>query len=225
MQELLLIDKPAGITSFDVIRQLRKKYSQKGEKAPKMGHAGTLDPFATGLMLIGVGKGTKKLSDLIGLPKTYEAVIELGRTTETLDPDGEVCRECDASHLDEVRIKEAVASIVGVHTHTVPAYSAVKQKGERLYKKAYRGEEVDRPERKMQVHTAKITEISRKGDKIFVSVVFDVASGTYIRSLAESIGKVLSVPSMLSVLRRTVVGDYSVKNAKTIENIEFFEEK
>lgn len=222
MQELLLIDKPAGITSFDVIRRLRAKFVGK---APKMGHAGTLDPFATGLLLVGVGAGTKKLSELIGLSKVYEATVLLGRTTDTLDPDGEVITESSAVHITDEMIAEVIERMVGARAYLVPAYAAVKRGGEALYKKARRGEQVDRPERTMEVISVSLGEITRKDDVVYVQIRFEVGSGTYIRSLAEHIGNELKVPAMLTVLRRISIGDYVIENAKSIENIEFFEGK
>lgn len=218
--DVLLIDKSAGMTSFDIIRALRKKCTQK---PPKMGHAGTLDPFATGLMLIGVGTGTKKLHMLTGLSKVYEATVLLGRTTDTLDIDGMVIDEKDAYGISHDVIMQAVGECIGKHTYLVPAYAAVKQNGERLYAKARRGEVVERPERVMEVYEASVLSIEGAQQTISVRIRFTVASGTYIRSLAEAIGKKLNIPAMLTVLRRTYIGEFSVENAKTLENIDDFE--
>ncbi len=230
LPELLLIDKPAGITSFDVIRRLRRGYAAAhgGAKAPKLGHAGTLDPAATGLMLIGVGPGTKKLQDYIKLDKEYVADVLLGRSTTTGDIDGEVVAEksVDAA-LSAADVAATVATLVGALRLPVSAYSAIKIAGVPLYKKAYaaakRGEvvsEAELPEREMTVYEAELLDFHHQGDGCAVATIrFYVASGTYIRSLGEALGAALGYPAMLQSLRRTMVGEFDITNAVQIEEV------
>ena len=211
MDKLLLIDKPAGITSFDVIRILRRKLGIK-----KLGHAGTLDPMATGLLLVGVGEGTKELSRLLKLPKTYKAEILLGVQTDTGDITGTIVKSEKVHKVASEDIGRVLQEMVGKLELPVPAYSAIKQGGEPLYKKARRGERVDAPVRRMFVTTVTNSLIVRNAEDIKVRATFEVESGTYIRSLAEELGRRLGVPATLSALRRTKIGEYDVKNATTV---------
>jgi tRNA pseudouridine55 synthase len=232
MQEILLIDKPKGITSFDCIRILRKKLGVR-----KMGHAGTLDPMATGLMIIGVGEGTKKLQEFLKLPKTYEAEILLGVHTDTGDITGRVMERGTWSreHTPEEEIKKVLKEMVGGLELPVPAYSAVKRGGEALYKKARRGEVVDTPIKRMEITSAELLGIEQNGDlafadgrrqmlngvgkgveRVIVKMRFNVTSGTYIRSLAEELGRRLGVPATLAGLRRTRIGGFGVEDAHAL---------
>lgn len=207
--EVLLVDKPVGITSFDVIRRLRRKLGIR-----KMGHAGTLDPLASGLMLIGVGSGTKQLASLIKLPKTYEAEIVLGERRSTGDLEGEVTASVPVPDLSEDEVRSALDSLTGVQELPVPAYSAIKQDGVPLYKKARRGEEVATPVRAMEVREAALLSLLREGERVRLKARFAVGSGTYIRSLAEALGARLGYPATLAGLRRTRVGEYRVEDAR-----------
>lgn len=223
-KNLLLIDKSKGITSFDVIRQLRKKLGVK-----KMGHSGTLDPRASGLMLVGVGEGTKKLTDLIGLPKIYWAEILLGIKTDTgdFDPEypegggqgGKIIERKDASNLSQEQIEKALKSLVGDTVLEVSLYSAMKRKGKPLYKYVREGKEIIKPKRVMTVYLAELIEEKKLKTGFptdLVNVKFEVGSGTYIRSLAEELGKRLETVATLQNLRRISIGDYEVKNAVKI---------
>jgi len=210
MQKIILVDKIAGITSFDVIRRLRRKYNIR-----KMGHAGTLDPFATGLMLIGIEEGTKELNKLLKLDKEYEATVLLGVQTDTGDYTGKKLVESNASFVKRESIEKAVESLVGEHTFVVPKYSAIKQGGVRLYELARSGVDFAPPEKMMTVHSAKLNDILLEKDKQYVSVTFHVASGTYIRTLGEELGKLLGVPATLTALRRTKIGEWSVADAES----------
>ena len=205
---ILLIDKPKGITSFDVIRKLRKKLGVR-----KMGHSGTLDPLATGLLLIGVGKGTKKLKGLIGLPKTYSAEVLLGVRTDTGDLEGKVIEEKPVPKLDEKRVKKVLKDLEGGIDLLVPIYAAVKIKGKPLYKYAREGREVEVPIKTMHVIKAELLGIK---DNV-LEVQFEVKSGTYIRSIAEELGKRLGTVAMLKNLRRIKIGDFSVKDAEKLD--------
>jgi tRNA pseudouridine55 synthase len=210
-QKLLLVDKPAGITSFDVIRILRRKLGIR-----KMGHSGTLDPFATGLLLIGVHEGTKDLAQLIKLDKVYEADILLGVQTDTGDITGKKLVEQSTSHITDEYIKRELDTLVGTHSFRVPKYSAIKVSGKKLYELARAGTEFEAPEKEMTIYSAEIVSISTVKDKKIIKAIFHVASGTYIRTLGEELGSKLTVPATLTELRRTKVGEYRVEDAEKI---------
>ena len=233
-KNLILVDKPKGITSFDVIRQLREKISGDVgtlKKQIKIGHAGTLDPRASGLMLIGVGEGTKKLKDLIGLPKVYIAEILFGIKTNTGDfdpkyPEGEgesqngkIIEEKDASHLTREGIEKALESLRGDTVLEVSLFSAMKRKGKSLYKYARAGQKITKPKRVMTVYRADLKKWAP--DTHIIEVEFEVGSGTYIRSLAEELGERLGTVATLQNLRRTSVGNFRIGEAKTIEKYLF----
>jgi tRNA pseudouridine55 synthase len=213
LPEVLLIDKPAGMTSFDVIRQLRK---QTGIK--KFGHAGTLDPMATGLMILGVDRGTKKLADYIKLDKVYEATILLGESYSTGDITGELVASVERVEIDEQTLKQEVMRLVGTHRLPVSAYSAIKKDGVPMYKRARAAAKVgefihDVPYRDMSVHDVLWRGAEEYKGKVLVHVTFHVASGVYIRSLAEELGRRVGFPATLAALRRTKVGSFSVTKA------------
>lgn len=223
LPEIILIDKPSGITSFDVIRQLRKKTGIK-----KFGHAGTLDPMATGLMIIGVEGGTKKLTEYIKLDKEYEAEIRIGEQRTTGDLDGDILSSVSSVILDEAEIQHAVRELIGTQTLPVSAYSAIKKDGKPMYERAREAAKIgdlvkDVPFRDMVVHDAEylgIDEINLpEGHRVIVKVRFDVGSGTYIRSLAEEMGRRLGYPATLQSLRRTRIGNFLLKDALTLAQI------
>ncbi len=226
-QELLLIDKPKGITSFDVIRRLRRMYSDThgGEKAPKLGHAGTLDPLATGLMLLGVGQGTKKLGELIKLDKEYIAEVRFGETRTTGDLEGEIIDECevmDTADTLAAKIAKVLPSMTGTHTLPVSAYSAIKVDGIPMYKRARKAEVtgdtvINIPVREMTVHEVELVDVSVGEHRGVATIRFRVASGTYIRSLAEELGRKLGYPATLQNLRRTQVGEFRIEDAHKLQ--------
>jgi len=238
MDNILLIDKPVGITSFDVIRRLRREFKEKGILIPdlrakggvktlkasrrvKMGHAGTLDPLASGLMIIGVGDGTKKLSEYIKLDKEYVAEILLGERRSTGDMEGEVLEEMEVDEVSREDVEEVLKSMLGTVTLPVSAYSAIKKDGVPMYKRARRLEKVGKqveelPVRDMEVIEAEYQEHSCADGRCIVQVRFYVGSGTYIRSLAEEIGRRLKCPATLKSLRRTKVGEFSVEDARIV---------
>jgi len=188
---ILLIDKPSGITSYDVIRRLKKDFIGQ-----KIGHAGTLDPLATGLLIVGTGTDTKKLTQFLKLDKEYQATIKLGVKTDTGDGDGVVIEEKSIPDLNDGGIVSVLKSLVGENEYDLPAYSAVKSGGEPLYKKARRGEKFDVPRRIMKVYSAEFIEYKEP----IVKVKFKVGSGTYIRSLAESFGEKLGTVATIKEL-------------------------
>ena len=211
-KKLLLVDKPEGITSFDVIRILRRKTGIK-----KMGHSGTLDPFATGLLLIGVNEGTKELTKLIKLDKVYEATILLGVQTDTGDYTGKKLVEQDTLHIEDKDIEKYLKDLVGVHQFRVPKYSAIKVGGKKLYDLVRAGTEFEAPVKEMTVYSSELQSVEIVKNKKIVKVVFHVASGTYIRTLGEELGNMLGVPATLTELRRTRVGEYVVEDAEKLD--------
>jgi len=227
--ELLLIDKPYKITSFDVIRRLRRIYSDthQGAKAPKLGHAGTLDPLATGLMLLGVGVGTKKLAELIKLDKEYVAEVRLGESRTTGDMEGEILDEYTVTDtIEQVRsqVKSALSRFVGTHTLLVSAYSAIKVDGVPMYKRARQAEITNEtiiniPMREMTVHEVELLDVVVAEGRAVATVRFKVASGTYIRSLAEELGRNLGYPACLQNLYRTMVGEYVIEGAHQLKDL------
>lgn len=224
-RELLLIDKPSGITSFDVIRRLRRIYTQQnGGKAPKMGHAGTLDPLATGLMIIGVGPGTKRLEGLTRLGKEYLAEVRIGESRTTGDIDGEVMASQEVRASSETlsrAISETLDGMIGETELPVSAYSAIKVDGVPMYKRARKaeakGETVEVvPVRTMRVYEAELFNVHQHEGHAVATIRFQVGSGTYIRSLAEELGKRIGYPATIQALRRTKVGDFHIDMAESL---------
>ncbi len=219
LSSLLLIDKPKGISSFTVIRKLRRLTGVR-----KMGHAGTLDPLASGLMLIGVEKGTKQITGLVGLDKEYIAEVLLGEKRSTGDMEGEMLESRDYAHdLSEGKIREALAALLGDITLAVSAYSAIKKDGVPMYKRARAAEKkgevvLEVPVRLMKVYEAELLNLREIDKRLIATVRFRVGSGTYIRSLGEELGSRLGYPATLANLRRTKVGEYRVEDAKQIED-------
>ena len=216
MDNILLIDKPVGITSFDVIRRLRRELDFK-----KMGHAGTLDPLASGLMIIGVGEGTKKLKEYIKLDKEYVAEILIGERRSTGDMEGQLVESKQVESIRKEKIMSVLNDILGTVTLPVSAYSAIKKDGVPMYKRARKlakvGKEVEElPVRDMEVIETEYQEHSCADGRCVVGVRFYVGSGTYIRSLAEEVGRRLGYPATLKSLRRTKVGEFDIADARTI---------
>ena len=211
---IILVDKPKGITSFDVVARIRKKLGVK-----KVGHAGTLDPLATGLLILGIGEGTKKLTAYFKLPKTYEAQILIGESRTTGDMEGEIVEQKAVGNLQRTEIEKALQSMVGGIELPVSAYSALKRGAEPLYKKARRGEYVELPIRAMEVRAVELLGFKTQEGKGIIKARFDVGSGTYIRSLAEELGRRLGFPATLWNLRRTRIGDFRVEDARQLEDL------
>ncbi len=206
---MLLINKPKGMTSFDVIRILRKRLGIK-----KIGHAGTLDPLAEGLLIVLVGKEETRLaSKFLSLPKTYETIAILGIKTDSGDLEGKIVNKRDTVGISEYQIKNALSELQGTFMWEVPAYSAVKVKGKPLYKYARENIEVNLPQKEMQIYDISIKNISY-GDKICkVEYSASVSSGTYIRTLNEKLGEKLNIPSTTGSIRRISIGDYNLSEA------------
>lgn len=223
LPEVLLIDKPVGITSFDVIRELRKKTGIK-----KFGHAGTLDPLASGLMILGVEKGTKKLADLVKLDKEYLVEVRVGESRTTDDLEGPIVAEVEVEEIiPSDIISSALASLIGTTLLPVSAYSAIKKDGVPMYARAREAEKSgsaveEVPYRQMTVLDAQLleyTHVSIDGKKrLIIKVLFHVASGVYIRSLAKELGRLLGYPATVQMLRRTKIGSFVVEDAQKLES-------
>lgn len=206
--QILLIDKPLTWTSFDVVKKLRYAL-----KVRKIGHAGTLDPLATGLLLIGTGKFTKKLNELQGLDKTYEGIITIGKTTPSYDLETEFDSEADVSHLTMEDLQAAALKLTGPIDQVPPAHSAVKVNGERAYKKARKNIEVKLDPRSITIHEFQLVKVVGADVHFHISC----SKGTYIRSIARDFGEILGVGGHLSSLRRTSIGEYQVSDAEDLE--------
>lgn len=214
IQDIILIDKPAGLSSFGVVARVRRRLSMESGKKVKVGHTGTLDPFATGLLILLANKATKLSNQFLKLDKWYEATICLGKTSTTGDPEGEITDQ----HVEVIptfeEVKTVVAKFIGKITQTVPVFSAVKINGQRAYQLARRGEEVSMPTRQVEIYTIEI--LSYNYPELVIRT--HVSSGTYIRTLGEDIGKALVVGAYLTALRRTQVGDYQIENAAKLSD-------
>ncbi len=214
--DILLIDKPLGISSFDVIRRLRRELGIR-----KMGHGGTLDPLASGLMIIGVESGTKKLSEYLKLDKEYVTEVRIGERRSTGDLEGTILESCDVSLLDESRVKEVLQTMLGEISLPVSAYSAIKKDGVPMYKRARTAEKAgetidDVPARTMRVDAAELLSLACAEGKCIATIRFAVGSGTYIRSLGEELGKRLGYPATLQALRRTQIGNFRIEDARRL---------
>lgn len=210
MQEdsILLIDKPANMTSFGVVARVRRQLSQHFGKKVKVGHTGTLDPFATGLMIIVTGKKCREAGEYSKLDKVYEATIRLGQKSSTGDPEGDILDVSDIVPVEE-DVKKALAGFVGLIKQRPPIYSAIKINGERAYKLARKGVVVEVPERQVNIYSIELLEYSYPDVKIRTHV----GSGTYIRTLAEDLGEALGTGAYCIQLRRTKVGEFDVTDS------------
>lgn len=209
---IILIDKPAGMTSFGVVARVRRVLSQQAGKKVKVGHTGTLDPFATGLMILVAGKATKDAMTYTKLDKVYEAEIILGQISTTGDPEGDIT---DVSGRIPTReeIVAALANFTGEIQQRPPIFSAIKINGQRAYKLARDGKEVEIPLRTVTVHSLELIDYAYPA----LIIRTHVSSGTYIRSLASDIGEALGTGAYTRQLRRTVIRDWTVEDAQTLE--------
>ena len=209
---VLLVDKPAGITSFGVVARVRRKLSQQLGKKAKVGHTGTLDPFATGLMIIVTGKECRNAGNYSKLDKEYEATIILGQTSSTGDPEGEITSVADIQPT-RAQVEAALAQFTGEITQRPPMFSAIKINGRRAYDLARKGEVVEMPERQVTIYSLELIDYAYPAIRIRTHV----SSGTYIRTLAEDIGSALETGAYCSELRRTKVAEFSVADATPVE--------
>ncbi|MER5648390.1 tRNA pseudouridine(55) synthase TruB [Streptosporangium sp. NPDC002524] len=211
---LIIVDKPAEWTSHDVVAKLRGIAGTR-----KVGHAGTLDPMATGVLVVGVEKATRLLGHLALTEKGYDATIRLGQSTNTDDAEGEVIATASAAEVAEEDVRKGVAALTGPIMQIPPQVSAIKVNGERAYKRARAGEEVELKARPVTVSAFEITAVRRHGDLVDVDASVSCSSGTYIRALARDLGADLGVGGHLTALRRTRVGPYDLSAAHTLERL------
>ena len=212
----LLINKPLTWTSFDVVKKIRNLLrSHYQVKKIKVGHAGTLDPLATGLLVVCTGKFTKRINEFQGQEKEYTGTITLGGTTPSFDLETEIDQTYPTEHLTEKQIRDTCAQFTGEITQVPPVFSALKQDGKRLYELARKGEEVEVKSRQVTIREFEITRIELPEVDFCVSC----SKGTYIRSLANDFGKALNSGGHLSALCRTRIGDFQLKEAFDIETL------
>ena len=214
--QLLLIDKPLNWTSFQVVNKIRWELKNKfGIKKLKVGHAGTLDPLATGLLLVCTGKMTKKISEIQALVKEYTGTFTLGATTPSYDLETPIDGTFPIDHLDDNALKEVINQFTGVVDQYPPVFSAIKKEGKRLYEYARKGEEIKINSRQIEILAFELTKIKLPTIDFYVKC----SKGTYIRSLANDYGKALGSGAHLSSLRRTAIGLHRIEDAYTIEQI------
>lgn len=211
--QMILIDKPSNMTSFGVVARVRRILSEKAGKKIKVGHTGTLDPFATGLLILMSGKNTKKCQEFLKLDKRYKATIKLGTTSTTGDPEGEFTEHKNYMVPTPDKVKKVVQSFVGEITQTVPRFSAIKIDGRRAYDLARKGEAPEMPQRTVKIYEINILEYNFP----YLKIDCKVSSGTYIRTLGEDIGKALETGAYLTALRRTEIGSYSINDSLPLE--------
>jgi tRNA pseudouridine55 synthase len=214
---LVLIDKPTGWTSHDVVAKVRKAVGTK-----KVGHAGTLDPLATGLLVLGIESGTKLLTYLVGADKTYEATIRLGQQTVSDDSESEVIKSATADEIAKITdadILREIAKLTGVIIQTPSSVSAIKVAGKRAYDLVRSGEQVELKSREVKIYSFEMLSASRVSGFLDVQVRVECSSGTYIRALARDLGNSLGVGGHITTLRRTKVGHFDVSDANSIEEL------
>ncbi len=213
---LLLVNKPKGWTSFDVVNKIRHALRKRlGIKKIKVGHSGTLDPMATGLLLICTGKFTKKLHELQGLPKSYTGTFVLGATTPSYDAETEIDQSYPIDHIKPKTIKQLAENFLGDIEQVPPMFSAIKVDGQPLYKKARKGEQVEIMPRRVHIDTFEIKRVELPE----VDFKVDCSKGTYIRSLAYDMGLALDSGAYLSALKRTRIGPYKLKDAWKLKDL------
>jgi tRNA pseudouridine55 synthase len=216
---LIVVDKPGGMTSHDVVARIRRL-----AKTRRVGHGGTLDPMATGVLIIGVNKATRLLTYVIGSPKSYAATIRLGEATITDDAEGDVTSSASTGAVTEEAIRAQLTARTGEIEQIPSAVSAIKINGERAYKRVRDGESVEIPSRRVTIHSQEILDIRRVtlDDRAVVDVDIEVScsSGTYIRAIARDLGADLGVGGHLTALRRTAVGGLTLAEASTLPELE-----
>lgn len=209
-----MVDKPGGMTSHDVVSRVRRLAHTR-----RVGHAGTLDPMATGVLIIGVERATRLLTYLVGCDKVYRATIRLGQSTVTDDAEGEVVRSVDASELDEATVRAELAAMTGEIDQVPSAVSAIKVNGVRSYKRVRTGEAVELAARRVTINRLDVLAMRASDSAVDVDIDVSCSSGTYIRAIARDLGTSLGVGGHLTVLRRSAVGDFTEAEALTLEQL------
>ena len=213
--QIILADKPAGISSFGVVARVRRQLSEQAGRKIKVGHTGTLDPFATGLMILLSGTFTRRAGEFSKLDKVYEATIRLGAISSTGDPEGEITEQLVQDIPSEQQVRQTIKTFLGKITQTPPVFSAIKINGQRAYKLARAGQAVEMPSREVEIYSIELLSYEYPHIKIRAHV----SSGTYIRTLAQDIGDLLGTGAYVTELRRTKVGSYDIDNIETIKII------
>jgi tRNA pseudouridine55 synthase len=216
---LVIVDKPAGMTSHDVVGRVRRLAGTR-----KVGHAGTLDPMATGVLVVGVEKATRLLGHLTLADKEYQATIRLGQATDTDDAEGAVIATASAAHVTEGAVQAAVAGLTGPIEQIPPGVSAIKVAGQRAYKLTRDGQAPDLAARRVTVHAFTVTGLRRQeggrdGEFLDLDATVTCSSGTYIRALARDLGQALGTGGHLTALRRTRSGSYRIEDARTLDEL------
>jgi tRNA pseudouridine55 synthase len=211
---IVVVDKRAGMTSHDVVARCRRIFGTR-----RVGHAGTLDPMATGVLVIGIERATKILGLLSGASKSYAATIRLGQATSTDDAEGELLQEVSAAHLTDDAITTAIAGLRGEIAQVPSAVSAVKVGGQRAYRLARQGQTVELAPRPVRIDRFELLATRRHGELVDIDVEVDCSSGTYIRALARDLGEALGVGGHLTALRRTRVGRFRIEHALSLDEL------
>lgn len=214
MDDIVLIDKPTGMTSFGVVVRVRRVLTEQAGRKVKVGHTGTLDPFATGLMILVTGKKCREAEHYTKLDKWYEAQIVLGQTSSTGDPEGELTAVSDRRPT-EAEIGAVLERFTGEIQQTPPVFSAIKIDGQRAYKLARQGKEVNMPSRTVTIYSLELISYEYP----HVNIRTHVSSGTYIRTLAQDIGEALGTGAYCRELRRTKIAKYDIADAKTLADL------
>ncbi len=221
MNGFLVIDKPSGMTSHDVVAKIRKRLGTK-----RVGHAGTLDPMATGVLVIGVGNATKLMQYIVDGAKSYEATIALGVATHTDDAEGDITFRAQGqvlSNITDFQIREYLSKSVGTIMQKPSSVSAIKVDGKAAHQRVREGEDVDLPAREVTISKIDIHSIERNEKQILVRVSVDCSSGTYIRAIARDLGQILEVGGHLTALRRTFVSPFALSESAGIEEAELID--
>ena len=208
MEQLIFVDKPTGMTSFGAVARVRRQLSQDAGHKIKVGHTGTLDPFATGLLILLAGKATKKAPELTKLDKEYIAKLRLGACSTTDDPEGEISIKDPCPEFDKSTIQKHLAQFIGEIQQKPPIFSAIKIQGQRAYRLARRGQNPEMPTRTVKIYDLEILDYQPP----YLTILAKVSSGTYIRSLARDLGESLGCGAYLTELRRTKIGDFELAN-------------
>lgn len=212
MDGIIVVNKPKGCTSHDIVYKVKKITNSK------VGHTGTLDPMATGVLPLLIGKGTLCSKYLINHDKIYQAKIQLGQKTDTADAEGEIVEEQEVGNLSEVGIKEILKTFVGKQEQMPPMYSAIKVKGKKLYEYARKGQTVEIQPRQIEIYNIKLMELDRENNQLQFQV--SCSKGTYIRSLCEDIAKRLDTVGYMCELNRVQVGEFNISNSVTVEELQ-----
>jgi tRNA pseudouridine55 synthase len=214
MDDIVLIDKPTGMTSFGVVARVRRVLTEQAGRKVKVGHTGTLDPFATGLMILVTGKKCREAEHYTKLDKWYEAQIVLGQTSSTGDPEGELAAVSDRRPT-EAEIGAVLERFTGEIQQVPPVFSAIKIDGQRAYKLARQGKEVNMPSRNVTIYSLELISYEYP----HMNIRTHVSSGTYIRTLAQDIGEALGTGAYCRELRRTKIAEYDIADAKTLADL------